>query len=100
MSTPKVPHNRVGLQLVDPPKCRCGEYYQTGPHRDDIPEPCPAHQQPADTVADLADSYARQVDELAATVEHCMVQLRVVANALGELHVALDEIAHRTTGEG
>lgn len=61
------------------------------------PVPCPLHPTP-ETVSDLADSYARQVDELAGTVEHCMAQLRVVAAALGELHVALDEIAHISRG--
>lgn len=61
------------------------------------PGPCPLHPTP-ETVAALAESYARQVDELAGTAEHCMAQMRVVSAALGELHLVLDGIAHAARG--
>ena len=67
--------------------------------------------------AELADCYARQLDELAALVESAlreevdahralaelvqvrhqrrMTSLRVLAESLGEAHTRLDELAHR-----
>lgn len=77
--------------------CECGLFVGLQTNGDYPPVPCPLHPTP-ETVAALADSYARQVDELAGTVEHCMAQLRVVAGGLGELHVVLDEIAHLSRG--
>lgn len=47
--------------------------------------------------AELADAYARQVDELAAIVDQYDAAHRryttVLRSALGDLHVALDELA-------
>jgi hypothetical protein len=77
--------------------CECGVFVGLRADGDYAPVPCPLHPTP-ETVAALADSYGRQVDELAGTVEHCMAQLRVVAGALGELHMVLDEIAHISRG--
>lgn len=54
---------------------------------------------PSDSAAVLADVFARQVDELAAMVDaenrRAAAAARVIASSLGELHVALDELAHR-----
>lgn len=53
----------------------------------------------ADTaqVADVLACYARQVDELARMMEDftavCTGHVQVLAHALGELHVVLDEAA-------
>jgi hypothetical protein len=77
--------------------CACGLFVGLPTNGDAAPVPCPLHPTP-ETVAALADSSARQVDELAGTVEHCLAQLRVVSGALGELHVVLDEIAHLARG--
>jgi hypothetical protein len=50
------------------------------------------------------DAYARQVDELARMVEDWQAANRryagALAGALGELHVALDEIAAEVAGRG
>ncbi len=57
---------------------------------------------PARSPGELLEVYGRQVDELAATVESLAAQqaaaLRMVAGALGELHVVLDELAGRVPG--
>lgn len=51
----------------------------------------------ADTVADLAGTYCRMADELAAMVEteakRSAGTFALLAGALGELHTALDELA-------
>lgn len=53
-------------------------------------------------LADLADTYARQADELAAMVEaeneRAAWWHATVSAALGELHTALDQIAHLVAG--
>jgi hypothetical protein len=55
--------------------------------------------EPADTVADLAGTYSRLADELAAMVEaeneRAARWHAQVASALGELCTALDELAAR-----
>ncbi len=57
----------------------------------------------ADTVADLAATYSRMADELAAMVEaeakRSATASALLANALGELHTALDELAARAALE-
>lgn len=66
------------------------------------PEPTstekPSGQRPSDvTPAEIAAAYARQVDELAALVEQYdeahRRYTRVLLDGLGDLHVALDELA-------
>jgi hypothetical protein len=95
-----VPAGPVEVTLPGSPAalvCACGLFVGLQTNGDDAAVPCPLHPTP-ETVAALADSYTRQVDELAATVEHCLAQLRVVSGALGELHVVLDEIGHLSRG--
>jgi hypothetical protein len=83
--------------------CVCG--LVDGPHTHADPSPDnpvgivrpPVEQ--AETVADLAGTYCRMADELAAMVEaeatRSAAATRVLSNALGELHTALDELAAR-----
>jgi len=67
-----------------------------------IPTARPAME--ARPIAELAEIYARQADELARIVEDADRKYRatvwVVLNGLAELHVALDEIAHRAAEAG
>ncbi len=55
-------------------------------------------------VVELAEVYARQADELARLVEDAdrkhQATVRVLLGGLAELHVALDELAHRAAGMG
>jgi hypothetical protein len=57
----------------------------------------PGRDEPEQDAAGVLAAYARQVDELAHLVEDwqaaCAGYARVLAGALGELHVALDETA-------
>ena len=58
---------------------------------------------PTQSAAELADTYARQVDELAAMVEAEAERAArfhaVLAAALGEMHQALDEIQGALRGD-
>ena len=66
-------------------------------------QPPPAAGVPAGSVAELAETYARQADDLAHLIEEVDRQhraaVRVALNGLAELHVALDELAHRAATE-
>ncbi len=83
--------------------CVCG--LVDGPHTHADPSPDspvgivrpPVEQ--AETVADLAGTFCRMADELAAMVEaearRSAAAAALLANSLGELHAELDELAAR-----
>lgn len=72
-------------------------YPTTGPHLSLVATD--EAVQRADNVAGVAETYTRMADELAAMVEaeadRSARTYAVLADALGELHTALDELAGR-----
>lgn len=94
---------RAGLRVVD--TANAAELLERYPELRVPLQPGPAGTPagvPAGSVAELADVYARQADDLARVVEGLDRQhratVRVLLASLAEMHVALDELAHRAGG--